>query len=353
MKINPYDPCVFNKEVNGNQLTVTLHVDDLKISHVDSFEVTKLIRYLEKIYGKVVVHRGKVHDYLGMDLDFSDEGYLQVGMFKYTDNLIDEFPEELGATAKTPASDNLFKVRDETEAKFLPEEQAVVFHSFTASLLFLSQRARRDIQTAVSFLTTRVKRPDEDDWLKLRRVLRYLKGTRRLRLRLKIDNLDFITWLVDASHGVHRDMRGHTGAGLTLGEGAAITLCMKQKMNTRSSTETEIVGVHDALPTILWSVHFLRAQGFDVKHTILKQDNQSAILLEVNGRSSSSKRTKHIEQRFFYITDQVEKGLVKIEHEYTDKMWIDVMTKPKQGMAFRVDRSKVMGCPIDYTEESI
>lgn len=67
MKINPYDPCVFNKEVNGNQLTVTLHVDDLKISHVDSFEVTKLIRYLEKIYGKVVVHRGKVHDYLGMD----------------------------------------------------------------------------------------------------------------------------------------------------------------------------------------------------------------------------------------------------------------------------------------------
>ena len=145
-------------------------------------------------------------------------------------------------------------------------------------------------------------------------------------------------------------MRGHTGAGLTLGEGAAITLCMKQKMNTRSSTETEIVGVHDALPTILWSVHFLRAQGFDVKHTILKQDNQSAILLEVNGRSSSSKRTKHIEQRFFYITDQVEKGLVKIEHEYTDKMWIDVMTKPKQGMAFRVDRSKVMGCPIDYTE---
>jgi hypothetical protein len=89
------------------------------------------------------------------------------------------------------------------------------------------------------------------------------------------------------------------------------------------------------------------------RHTILKQDNQSAILLEVNGRSSSSKRTKHIEQRFFYITDQVEKGLVKIEHEYTDKMWIDVMTKPKQGMAFRVDRSKVMGCPIDYTEESI
>lgn len=239
----------------------------MKISHVDSFEVTKLVRYLEKIYGKVVVHRGKVHDYLGMDLDFRDEGYLNIGMFKYTNNLIDEFPEELGATANTPASDHLFKVRDEAEAKFLPEEQAIVFHSFTCSLLFLAQRARRDILTAVSFLTTRVKRPDEDDWLKLRRVLRYLKGTRSMKLRLKIDNLEFITWLVDASHGVHPNMRGHTGAGLTLGEGAAIIMCMKQKMNTRSSTETEIVGVHDAFYqplTILWSVHFLRAQGFEV-----------------------------------------------------------------------------------------
>ena len=90
-----------------------------------------------------------------------------------------------------------------------------------------------------------------------------------------------------------------------------------------------------------------------MKHTILKQDNQSAILLEMNGRSSSSKRIKHIEQRFFYITDQVEKGLVKIEHEYTDKMWIDVMAKPKQGRPFKIDRAKLMGYPIDHTEESI
>ena len=83
-----------------------------------------------------------------------------------------------------------------------------------------------------------------------------------MRLRLKIDNLDFITWLVDASHGVHPDMRGHTGAGLTLGEGAAVTMCMKQKMNTRSSTETEIVGVHDALPTILYVSAFLTCARF-------------------------------------------------------------------------------------------
>ena len=46
----------------------------------------------------------------------------------------------------------------------LPEEQAVTFHRVTAQLLFVSQQARRDIQTEVAFLTTRVKEPDEDDW---------------------------------------------------------------------------------------------------------------------------------------------------------------------------------------------
>ena len=65
--------------------------------------------------------------------------------------------------AATPAADHLFSVRDADKAKYLPEEKAVVFHHTTAQLLFLSSRARRDIQTAVSFQTSRVKKPDEED----------------------------------------------------------------------------------------------------------------------------------------------------------------------------------------------
>ena len=66
--------------------------------------------------------------------------------------------------AATPAADHLFSIRDADEAKYLLEEKAVAFHHTTAQLLFLSSRARRDIQTAVSLLTTRVKKPDKDDW---------------------------------------------------------------------------------------------------------------------------------------------------------------------------------------------
>ena len=84
-------------------------------------------------------------------------------MFKYLDSIIDGFPELITGKAATPTADHLFSVRDADEAKYLPEEKAVAFHYTTTQLLFLSSRARRDIHTAVSFLTTRVKKPYKDD----------------------------------------------------------------------------------------------------------------------------------------------------------------------------------------------
>ena len=88
--------------------------------------------------------------------------------------------------ASTPAADHLFSVRDSDEAKYLLEEKAIAFHHTTAQLLLLSSLAIRDIHTAVSFLTTKVKKPDEDNWGKLKRALKYLNGMRRLKLTLRI-----------------------------------------------------------------------------------------------------------------------------------------------------------------------
>ena len=66
-KINPYNPCVANMDINGSQMTVVWHVDDLKVSHKKAIEITKLAMYLDDIYPGLKVHRGKIHDYLGMN----------------------------------------------------------------------------------------------------------------------------------------------------------------------------------------------------------------------------------------------------------------------------------------------
>ena len=353
-KMNPYDPCVFNKQTDdGHQHTVIFHVDDGLASHVNPIENTKLLIYLAKIYGDgVTFTRGKKFTYLGMDMDYSEEKVLGVSMIPYIDDIINEFPEAITKTSPTPAAEYLFTVREEGQ-KLLSEDMAMAFHRTVAQLLFLCMRARRDVQTAVAFLTTRVKEPDEDDWGKVKRVLQYLKGTRSLKLRLTIDTLQCTKWLVDASHGVHNDCRGQTGAAMTLGGGATVSFSHKQKLNTRSSTESEIVGVDDAMPKILWTLEMIRAQGYDVSHAMLYQDNKSAILLEVNGKLSSSKKTKHIKMKFFFIKDQVEKGDVKIEHLGTEDMWVDILTKPKQGKAFRRDRAKLMNCEEDWQEPTV
>ena len=119
-KVNPYDPYVVNKMINGHQMTICWHVDNLKISHKDPREVTKVEEWLRGIYGNVTVCRGKKHTYLGMQLDYSSPGECKVGMTQYSEEIISDFPEEITGSAATPAADHLFKVRDPSEAKALP-----------------------------------------------------------------------------------------------------------------------------------------------------------------------------------------------------------------------------------------
>ena len=79
--MNPYNPCVFNGMNNGKQLTVTLHVDDLKLSHMDLFNIMLFACYLSRIYeNNIVVRWGKIHAYLGMNFDLSEKGKVNIDM---------------------------------------------------------------------------------------------------------------------------------------------------------------------------------------------------------------------------------------------------------------------------------
>ena len=84
-EINPYDPCVANKMVNGHQMTICWHMDDFKVSHKDDNAVTALAEKLAELYGpNATVSRGKVHKYLGMDIDWASvPDTLIVSMIKY------------------------------------------------------------------------------------------------------------------------------------------------------------------------------------------------------------------------------------------------------------------------------
>ena len=135
--------------------------------------------------------------------------------------------------------------------------EADKFHHVTAKLLYASKRVRIDIDLAVSFLCTRVASPSIGDKEKLKRVLSYLNGTKHMKRTIGMNGLGYVQTWIDASYAVHRDMRGHTGNVISMGYGTIIYNCGKQKINTKSSTESEIVGVSDFLPYTIWASYFL------------------------------------------------------------------------------------------------
>ena len=360
-EMNPYDPCVWNKIIAGKQCTICFHVDDCKISHVSEEVVSGVIKWLRRDYeklftdgsGKMKVTRGKIHKYLGMTLDFESKRIVKVIMTEYVEEIVEAFDKacqdlNCGYTAvvsrkkyRTAAPEDLFKI-DQAATK-LNQVEAKAFHNIVAKALYVTKRARPDISLAIAFLTTRVREPDVDDWKKLRHMVEYLRGTHDLPLVLGANDTGVLSWYVDASFAVHPDMKGHTGGAFTLGIGCPVIVSTKQKLNTRSSTESELVGVDDLMPQILWVRLFMKAQGFKVVDNIVYQDNKSAILLERNGRASSSKRTRHIEIRYYFATDRIAKKDLSIEWCPTSKMLADFMTKPLQGKAFLQLRDMIMG----------
>jgi hypothetical protein len=114
-------------------------------------------------------------------------------------------------------------------------------------------------------------------------------------------------------------------------------------MHHTECTEAELVGANNAMPMILWIRRFVEAQGYMVNANTLYQDNQSAMLLERNGKMSSSKRTRHLEIRFFFITNNVAKKNLRIEHFPTGDMVGDFYTKPLQGSKFIKHRNRILG----------
>jgi hypothetical protein len=154
-------------------------------------------------------------------------------------------------------------------------------------------------------------------------------------LILSADSLMLSRWWVDAAYAVHDNCRGHTGAGMSFGQGMALSYSWKQKINTKNSTEAELVGVDDLLGYVLRACYFMIEQGYDMDSSLLYQDNMNAILLKTNGRASSSEWTKLYKVKYFLIKDKVNWEEITIKHCPTEQMWMDINTKLKQETVFQ------------------
>ena len=127
------------------------------------------------------------------------------------------------------------------------------------------------------------------------------------------------------------------------------SISRKQKLNNRSSTEAELVGVDDGITLVLWTRLFLLSQGLEVSDNVVYQNNQSAMCLEGNGRSSCGRQTRHFATRYFYVTGRIRAKELHVEYCPTQDMLADFFTKPLQGSLFRRMRQLILNLPEDGT----
>lgn len=169
--------------------------------------------------------------------------------------------------------------------------------------------------------------------------------TKHLYLTLQANKgIDIQQWF-NTSFAVHPDMQSHTGGSLSLGKGSVYSMSWKQHINTKSLMEAELVGIDNGMPIVIWTRNFITAQGYNIKDNVVYQDNQSAILLEKNGKASSGWRTQHINIQYFFVTDQVKHGYLRIEYFPTTDMVADFFTKLLQGSLFQKLHTIILNIP--------
>jgi hypothetical protein len=330
------DRCAFVKKVNDKICTILIFVDDLLIGTHDDAELDRVKEGMEKAYPHMKFNSSDSFTYLGMDFVRSGDrrGVTTVTQNSYITDMIKEYG--VIKTKKYPSNLTLFKSAEEDPV------DVTEFLSLLMKLMYLAKRTRPDILLACSFLANHSHSPMKIHWLQLIHLLEYLNGTATLGLRFTRQKLVF-SCQADASYLSHSDAKSHSGIVYSLAENGPAILCFstKQKIVSQSSTEAELIALHEGARTTVWLTSLINKMGAKLERPVVYQDNEATIRLAALGAAAST-ATKHIMMRYFSVKEYVDEGLMSIEHRRTEDMLGDILTKPLAGAQFEKLRGMLL-----------
>jgi hypothetical protein len=223
-----------------------------------------------------------------------------------------------------------------------PARDKARFQRLVMTVMFGAQRTRPDTLLPSSYLASRVScctTKDEDD---LEHLVRYINGSLELGIRINPSSLQ-LEASMDASYAIHPDAKGHSGIVISFENNGGMTFVKssKQKLVGRSSTEDELICLHDGTAQVVWIRRFMKEMGYEQRPTEVEQDNQSTILLANKGEGSHSK-TKHINVRYFCVKQLIDDKEIVIKYTPTEDILADFFSKPTYGAAFLDRRARLM-----------
>ena len=325
---NKADPCVYVKNITRSNkksiMIIAIHVDDLILACNDAQMMETEKADLQRKFE--MKDQGEAHHILGMCISRNkEERTLTISQKMYLENVLKRFNMQDCKRVATPIDPNqsLIKLKDDEQSVNLQDYQAVI-----GCLTYAMTISRPDLATSVGILSQFMSKPGQNHWKAVTRVLRYIKGS--LNIGLKFDAsyqtpVDVIGFTDADWAGDVVERKSTSGYVFQICGGTVSWRSKRQEIVALSSTEAEYKALSFAAQELMWLRSFLKDLGYEQKTNILNEDNQGAIALSKNPDNHS--RTKHIDVRYHYIRDLVEKKKVEVNYCPTNNNLADLMTK--------------------------
>jgi hypothetical protein len=316
------DQCLYTKSTREGAAYLTVHVDDMMLASPSVRFRSWFEESIKKWYEIVIQHTDIT--YLGMSVTKSAAG-IKVHQAGYIDAMIAKYQVDATKTVLSPTGASFL---EDTEKKV--QVTQTKYLGLVMSLMYLARFTRPDILMPITYLATKSAAPTEDDYAKAIRVLAYAATTRSRNLIFRAGADLTLQIFADAAHMLHKDGKGHGGIIGTMGSAPIFSKSYKFKLVTRSSTESEMVCLDEAVTYAIWLTSLLRDFKFSIKLPVkMLQDNLSTIGIVLNGGTFA--RTKHMITKYGYIKQHVDLGNISLEHCRTQVMAADMVTKPLAG----------------------
>ena len=329
------DKCLFTKTVGDIISHLAVYVDDILIVSNSDKEVDFITQALETRFGTISTQEGEIMSFVGIEILTDSAGNVRLRQRGYIVDILTHFGVEPEQTAEYPCSGNIMDAVKTSEAEF----DVAVFKSGVMKMMYLSTRTRPDIAFAVSALACRAESPKQSDWERLVHLAKYLNATKDECLLFKYGGQIELSAFVDASFMTHRDMRGHTGYCIfadRIGSAAILYRSVKQKSVADSSTEGEVIALHELVQHLLWIVSIYESMGVPISKPIpVHNDNKSNLTLHSKDNVNFKGRSKYISRKYFSVFEHVDSGELKLIWTGTDDLVADFLTKAVHGGKFK------------------
>lgn len=321
-KQSKIDKCLYHKTKEEKICYILVYVDDLVIASKDNEMISEIFSTIKKKFE--IVDLGEIKFFLGIKIERNQDGDFLMSQTSYIDNIIESAGLKDAKVSQFPLDPGYEKLQDN---KILSDVK--IYQRMIGQLLYVAGNTRPDISTSVSILSQKLIQPSETDLNEVKRIIRYLNGTKNLKLKVSDCNQNSkLNGYSDASWGECRiDRKSNSGYIFQLNGGTVSWCCRKQKTVALSSTEAEYIAMAEACQEVIWLRRLCNEFGIQNNDaTELRVDNQSCMKMVDNQKFSN--RTKHIDIKYHFIQNIKEEGIVNLKYCESEKNVADVLTKP-------------------------